>query len=164
MPSAIVCKQVHYSPSGDLGQGLGSTWYLHQGTHHQWLWSWNYRQNYSPPQLHIQLYNFFEIVRPPSGNPPTLSQWQIILGLKAIKVKRNHPSDGEHVKIDPYLPLLEETSEEEQDTREYNNKYQQDMTNQAHASGDQDRPQDSSLLRISPITREMFKKTKDSDK
>ena len=60
--------------------------------------------------------------------------------------------------------MSKESSGEERDYREDTETHQQDLLDQKHVSGDQDRPQDSSLLRISPIIREMFKKTKDSDK
>ena len=81
-------------------------------------------------------------MRKSSGNPQTLYQWKIISLIKSVNAKRVLTSEGERIEPGPFIPTIEETSEEERDTREYANTHQQDTTKQAHESGDQDMPQD----------------------
>ena len=92
------------------------------------------------PQFHIQFNNFFDTVMPSSRNPPTFSQWQLVSGIKAVKVKIFLPSEGDLIEPDPFISTREEANGDERCARADAETHQQDLTDQAHTSGDKNGP------------------------
>ena len=67
------------------------------------------------PQFHVQYDDFFETVRPSSGNERTFSQWQYISGLVNQRTReRTQPSEGAQDPFDVYpsIPVTESHPEE----------------------------------------------------
>jgi hypothetical protein len=67
------------------------------------------------PQFHVQYDDFFETVRPSSGNEHTFSQWQYIFGLVNRRAReQTQPSEGAEDPFDtsPSIPTNESHPEE----------------------------------------------------
>lgn len=72
-----------WDPRAQLGINLGPS-PRHAGTVSLIL---NLQTGNVSPQFHVQYDDFFETVRPSSGNPTTFSQWQLLSGIKATQAQ-----------------------------------------------------------------------------
>jgi hypothetical protein len=77
-------KTKKWDPKAQLGINLGPS-LRHAGTVSLVL---NLQTGNVSPQFHVQYNDFFETVRPSSGNPTTFSQWQLLSGIKATQAEQ----------------------------------------------------------------------------
>jgi hypothetical protein len=76
-------KTKKWDPKAQLGINLGPS-PRHAGTVSLVL---NLQTGNMSPQFHVQYDDFFETVRPSSGNPTTFSQWQLLSRIKATQAQ-----------------------------------------------------------------------------